>query len=1074
MSSKANVNGAKQAAIRYYRSGNLRDALNAALIAVEGDPSDTAIKNLAGAIAGEIGDHATALKHLTASSQINPAQPNVHYLLGNSCYALKMNEQAVAAFNESLKLAPGQPDALVNLGLVLNSMTKFAEAERSLRRALEIAPDHEQGNHALARLLCDKSQPDKAENYAQKALSANPGKVEYITTLGKVMRMNRDFASAEKLYSVALSSRPNNPTLLCELGSVLREQNRFDAADEHYERALELAPKSTKVLRTTADYYRSMRNHEKAVEVYDRLFAIIGEEDLGALNNAAMSLRDLDRFDEAAAMYQKCCDLDKNNAYGFNNLAILKMEMGEAEDSIDLYRQAVEIDPRYKGARSNMLFYMNYVDKFSAKDLFETHMQWAPYHSAIKVDGSDYFANDLDPERKLRIGYISADFYGHAVSYFIQAALEFHDKGKFHVTCYAHVSTPDVITERLQGFADKFRYIHQLKDHEVVDLIQSDEIDILVELSGHTAGNRLTAVSMRPAPIQVTWIGYPNTTGVAEVDYRFVDEITDPPGLADETHSEKLWRLPRSFTCYTPSSNAPVADAPPAVENGYITFASCNNAAKLSDQSIKVWADVLKAVPNSKLSLKSASFVDQGTQRRFADRFQAHGIPEDRLEMRGRIASNHMLYFNDVDIGLDPFPYNGTTTSCETLWMGVPIITLTGERHASRVTASLLHQVGLGDLAADSTEDYVRIATELANDLERLKDIKTTLRETMRVSPLCDGTAHTEEVERAFREMWRIWCTDAPKREEERAAKGWPVDAPNKPHVSVINGLGNHYLVQLLKAVSVMDGLYLFTDIHPLGMQVFNPITQADKWHGLFNEDELKVISERKSNFKESMAAISNKIAEREGTLVVHPWNHLDYVAAPFLASPSMELDTSKALRDMFTLHEAFVVRHPMGQWHDYLTSTVVGDHVSVSEFLKGYRAMAEAAANDSILHIEDLSDDPDEFLRRLCDAIGIAFDPQYAEKWFMCSSVTGDPLNQTLTNKMFKDFDSPKSARLSPDVVSEIRGSADYHAILALLGYEDDYPVEGDVETPSVHALAEDTGSSSGITELQPPHFED
>lgn len=1065
---------AKRKAIQLYKAGSLKEALSAARQAAGADPRDTAIRNLAGAIALEIGDPSTAVTLLSESLSLNRQQAPAHYLIGNAFNRLALYEQAVDAYKESLALDSRQPDALANLGIALRYMQKHSEAERNLRMALEMNPDHPEANHGLAIVLDSKSQPDRAEPFARRAVELDRTKIDFVVTYGNILRNLRKYAEAEHVFKAALEYKPNDPSLLCSVGTVLREQNLFDAATKHYERALELAPKSPSVLRNAADYYRSMREHERARDAYERLIEVVGDKDVGAFNNLAITLRDLDRFDDAEEMYLKCIELDEDNEYGFNNLAILLMEMGKGKESIQYYQKALEKNPDYKSARSNMMFYMNYLSEYSPQELYAAHREWQRFHVVPDIPGSIYHPNTPDPDRKLKIGYVSADFYGHAVSYFIDAALKFHDKESFEVTCYAHVSTPDAITERLKGFVENFRFIHQVKDDELAEIIRDDEIDILIDLAGHTAGNRVDALALRPAPIQVTWIGYPNTTGLDSVDYRFVDNVTDPPGLADEVHSETLWRLPDIFTCYTPTAKEEVNKTPPAAKNGYVTFGSFNNASKISTLTVDSWSRVLHAVPGSKLLLKSASLADQGTCDRFAERFGEYGIDKERIEFYGRMSSkDHMNFYGRVDIGLDPTPYNGTTTSCEALWMGVPIVTLAGDRHAARVTASLLHQVGLEDLIGETMDEYVEKAAALAGDVPRMTRIREELRDRMRESPLCDGARHTRNVEQAYREMWRKWCAEADARAEEREKNGWPARAPYRPPMRVMNGLGNSHTVQIKKALGCMEGTYLFSDSHPLGIRVFPPIHQAKFWYDLFDESESEVVTTRNLGFKEAILRIYKNVSERNGTVLMHPWNHLDFVAVPFLPTPTYLLDTNTALQKYFDINQVFLTRHPIGQWSDYLNDTIVGQHIGPGEFLRGYRKYAELAAEGRCFKVEDFGNDPDRVLRDLCDALDLTYDPTYVHRWFVNTHVTGDPQNRILASRMFETFEKPKAALLPEAHIDIIKGSSDYAAILDLLNYADDYPVNADansVVTEPPHDPSK-IDEPSGITELPQPH---
>jgi predicted O-linked N-acetylglucosamine transferase (SPINDLY family) len=363
------------------------------------------------------------------------------------------------------------------------------------------------------------------------------------------------------------------------------------------------------------------------------------------------------------------------------------------------------------------------------------------------------------PDRRLRIGYVSPDFRAHSVASFLEPVLARHDTDNFDVVCYAQVAHPDRTTERLRQLAGHWRDTCAQSDEQVANMIRQDRIDILVDLAGHTRNNRLTVFTHRPAPIQLTYLGYPNTTGLPQIDYRLTDALADPPE-ADALHTERLVRLPRGFLCYSAPQDAPAVSPLPATAVGHITFGSLNNLAKVNEQVVELWARVLHAVPGAQLLLKGKALCDQATAGRFVEMFARHRIPADRLRLASWAATRaqHLTTYAQVDIALDPFPYNGTTTTCEALWMGVPVVALAGDRHAARVGVSILTHVGLREFIATTPDDYVRTAAGLAADRARLVALRASLRRRMADSPLCDGAAFTRDIEATYRAMWETWC----------------------------------------------------------------------------------------------------------------------------------------------------------------------------------------------------------------------------------------------------------------------------------------------------------------------------
>jgi protein O-GlcNAc transferase len=406
-----------------------------------------------------------------------------------------------------------------------------------------------------------------------------------------------------------------------------------------------------------------------------------------------------------------------------------------------------------------MLLALNY-DPPDADSVFNEHVNWGNRHG--NGGGISFAQRNLrEIDRPLRVGYVSPDFYLHAVTFFFEPLLAHHDRSKIVPLCYSETRKPDAVTARLRSHSAQWRDIYGMSDAQVVSRIRADEIDILVDLAGHMGDNRLTVFSGKAAPIQVAWLGYPNTTGLTTIDYRLTDAVADPPGLTDRYYTERLFRLPRGFLCYQPPVSAPAVGAPPFRMKRGVTFGSCNNLSKVTFGVIGLWSAILRAVPGSRLILKAASLTDIPTREPYYREFEKHGIPRDRLDFRGinwKLA-DHQSVYNEIDVALDPFPYNGATTTCEAMWMGVPVITLAGNVHAGRVGASILAQMGLTDLVAESLDDYIRIAVELAKDPTRLLELRASLRDRMTTSPLCDAKAFALAVEDAYRTMWRNWCS---------------------------------------------------------------------------------------------------------------------------------------------------------------------------------------------------------------------------------------------------------------------------------------------------------------------------
>ena len=425
---------------------------------------------------------------------------------------------------------------------------------------------------------------------------------------------------------------------------------------------------------------------------------------------------------------------------------------GRTAEALRCFQQACGKQPEFAAAHSNLLLAMHYDPAKSPEEIFAEHRK-TPHAS---VEPARSHSNDPTPDRRLRIGYLSPDFRSHSVAFFFEPVIEAHDRAAFEVTCYSNVPRPDHATLRFERLADRWRNVRGLGDEAAAALIRADGIDILIDLAGHTGENRLDVMARKPAPVAVTWLGYPDTTGLPQIDYRITDAWADPPGASERFHTEELVRLPGGFLCYMKPRDVAGCGLPPCERTGHITFGSFNNFSKLNPQVAEVWSAILDRVPGSRLLLKSKALGDQGARQRARELFRGR----DGVELLARNPSvrQHLEIYGRVDIALDPFPYNGTTTTCEALWMGVPVVALAGRRHAGRASLSLLASLGLEELIAESVEDYARIAAGLAGDPARLRELRATLRRRMAESRLTDAQTFTRVLESAYRTMWRRWC----------------------------------------------------------------------------------------------------------------------------------------------------------------------------------------------------------------------------------------------------------------------------------------------------------------------------
>jgi predicted O-linked N-acetylglucosamine transferase (SPINDLY family) len=539
-----------------------------------------------------------------------------------------------------------------------------------------------------------------------------------------------------------------------------------------------------------------LKNAGKFIEssaVYQRILNI-SPDNLRARLAISSILRLQCNFIDAEAQIRNAISVYPQQASCHKLLGYVLADQGRIREALKSFQTALLLAPNDSTSHSCAVYCLNYLPEFSPAQVKTESFRWDTQHAPDVSDHVPSFQVTIVPRTRLRIGYVSPDFRLHAVSFFLEPLIDQHDRDYFEVYCYSDVACPDDITTRFMMSADVWIDCTSCTHDELAERIRWDKIDILVDLAGHTRGNRLPVFAKKPAPVQIAWLGYPNTTGLHTMDYRITDSIADPPGEADRMHSEKLIRLPDGFICYSAPLGVPEVSALPARSNGFVTFGSLNNLSKVSNQVVLAWSTVLNRVPRSRLVLKHISFCDPVLAKRTRDLFCCHGIAAERIDtLPTRAAFNeHLALYQDIDIALDTFPYNGTTTTCEALWMGVPVITLRGDRHAARVGASILTQVGLSEVVAETIGEYIEQAVKLSADNDYLGTLRSTLRERMETSPLCDAQRFTQNFESVLKIIWGIWS--------RRARRGLSHDVLAQEYYNF--GLENMHAGRLFEAIA--------------------------------------------------------------------------------------------------------------------------------------------------------------------------------------------------------------------------------------------------------------------------------
>jgi len=673
----------------------------------------------------------------------------------------------------------------------LHRQGKLQQASLCYEQILCQAPAHADALHLLGLVAYQSGRPGAAADLLRKAIKSNPRSFAYHNSLGEALRVQGRLSEARACYQRALRLKSDYPEAQCNLGVVLQEEGKSSQAIAHFRRALHLDPGLAAAHYGLGNALQGVGKHEAALESYEHCLRLLPDSAdvhqnkgsalhaLGRYEAALASFREALRLQpdswqahhnigdlltrehalvQARAHYSRALEHNPQHADAYLNRAGAYMDEGDFEKAIIDFQNALRVKPDCDIAHGSLLLSLNYCPGHDAATMFAAHRQWNEQHAAALRASIRPWKNDRDPERRLRLGYVSADLRQHPVGFLLEPTLAAHDKARFEVVCYSDTEAVDDITARMKAFACGWRDIRGKTAEAVSELVRDDGVDILIDLAGHTGGNRLTVFARKPAPVQVSWLGYFNTTGLDTMDYILSDSYSTPPGSAQQ-FAEQVVLLPHSRFCYRPPMYAPEVATLPARANGIVTFGCFNNLAKLNRSVIALWARVLQAVPGSRLVLKSKFFSDDNTRQRFLDLFQEHGTSLNRLELR--VSSPHIEMlgeYGEIDIALDTFPFTGGMTTLEALWMGVPVVTLDGDAMVSRQSASFLAAIGQPELIADSEREYVEIVKALAGDLLRLESLRGALRPLMQGSPLCDNETFARNLEDAYRQMWRNWC----------------------------------------------------------------------------------------------------------------------------------------------------------------------------------------------------------------------------------------------------------------------------------------------------------------------------
>ncbi len=752
-------------------AGHAEEAVGLCRRAVQSRPGYVeAIFNL-GVALDATGAHEEAQQAYRRAIELQPKLAEAHYRLGLGFKAEKQWERALECFDHAVQLRPGMSEGLNESGVILETLGRGDEAMDMYRQAIGQNPRNALAQNNLANMHKAKGQLAEAIEGYRAALRGAPEFPEAWYNLGGALAANDQRSQAIDAYQKAIALRPEYAAAHNNLGALWREMGRHEEAIACFHKALHYEPGLTSAMNNLGVTQHALQRYDEAITAYRRAL----EKDVKyveAMSNLAAALNVTGKIDEAIALCQRALQLDPAHAGAHNNLGNCWKQRGELGEAIAAFRQAAEIRGDAVG-HSNLVYSLHFHPDYSPRAILEEHREWNRRHAEPLAREIAPHVNERSPGRRLRIGYVSPDFREHPIGRLLVGPLAAHDPAAVEVFCYSDVIVADAITQRTRAAAHTWRNIAGMGDEEVAALVRADQIDVLVDLAMHLNGNRMLMFARKPAPVQVTWLAYPGTTGMPAIDYRISDLHLDPVGENDAWYTEKTVRLPDTFWCYQAMGGEPEVNALPAAENrasgnrgAVVTFGCLNNFCKVNEGVVRLWARVMRGAKEAGLDPRMIILAPEGDRRNWAcEIFEREGVEPERLEFAGQMPqAEYLQTYHRIDIGLDTFPYNGHTTSLDSFFMGVPVVTLVGGTIVGRAGLCQLMNLGLPELVAWTAEQYVAIALGLAGDLPRLGNLRLALRARMEKSPLMDTRRFARNLEHAYRGMWKQWCASQSSR----------------------------------------------------------------------------------------------------------------------------------------------------------------------------------------------------------------------------------------------------------------------------------------------------------------------
>lgn len=730
-----------------------KDALTYLTQAVKINPNNNYVNfNLAKALS-ESGNDLEAIKYHEVAIKISPNHPEAKLNFGKSLFQLKRYEEAINLYDQVLQLKADFVEAWAAKGASLRSLKRYEEALSHQHHAIQLRPDFAEAWTSKGITLNEMGQYTDAIIHFEQAILLKPNCSETWSNKGVAQHALKNYHSALNDFNQAIRLNPGLIEAISNKGITLNELGLYDEAISQYNQAIQLEPDFAEAWFNLGQTLFNLMRFEDALFHYEK--AIFLKPDYPeAWSGKGLTLYKLNKHNDALFHFDKAIELKANYPEAWSNRGVILTSMGSITLADQSHRKAIEIDQNYLIAHNNLLFNLNYFENINHKQILKDAKFFGEIVSKRSIPKFTNWKLRTD-HNKLRVGFVSGDFRTHSVGHFLESLIKNLDEKKFEIFAFPTINIEDELTRRIQPFFKKWIPIYSKPDIEAATLINRQNIDILIDLSGHSAHNRLAVFSFKPAPIQVSWLGYPVTSGLPEIDY----VLGDPHALLNnykDQFTESIWQLPGSYLCLTPSQPTIFKADAPVLKNGFVTFGSFNNISKVNSKVIHTWSSILKTINNSKLLIKTKELDDPNIRLKILECFDSNGINSSRLIFKGKITSKkeHFEEYNKIDIALDTFPYPGVTTSCEAIWMGVPVIFLQGTTFLSSTANSIAFNSGTSQFTSSNPEEYIQKAVMLASNIELLNKVRKSIRDSINESALFDAVSFAKNFGATLENIW--------------------------------------------------------------------------------------------------------------------------------------------------------------------------------------------------------------------------------------------------------------------------------------------------------------------------------